>query len=260
MKNLIKAYPIITSIFCVLLLVDIAVSFYFHENVNWDWDNFAKYGAPIAEIISAAVVAGALILTMKQNRIIRSQNLKPHYEEMYLKIKKGFEQTGKYPVLNLPSGGGPILPTSLTLMSVIFKARQQMVSSQDFRSDLQDYLQHGKRKSKGETKKATYAGELLFFEHLEDNSLADFGECVKFLDLIQHSPLDGADIQLFKMKMKSDLLITYINIFDNFGSDQTFFLMPVPSKANFDTDLVVWEKFTDSNFNRFHKYFKLALE
>ena len=86
-KNLVL---LLLAIIIVLLLVDIGTGIWYYNrpHLSFSPSNFNNIATPIIGIISIGIYSLALFISAKQTLIIQSQNLKPHFERDFERLKK----------------------------------------------------------------------------------------------------------------------------------------------------------------------------
>jgi len=233
MKKIILGLLIVISI---LISIDIITGiFYWNRlNLNFSSDNFNNIVSPIISFLAFLTYAITLIYLIKQNKIILSQNLKPHYEKEYdllLKkakkttIEKGIKKPKKYNALNISNA--------------IYWSFYELTDSPNYNEDL-DFYKKGKRFDRDYYKKRDYYENLLFLLNftIDLNVMSFFQESViDFKNEIISSKLIEEEKLLFSNKIDRVFFTSYISLIRDMDEREDFF-PPIPMIYNFDGEII----------------------
>lgn len=144
----------------VLVSIDILTGIYFwnRNNLYFNPSEFNSLITPLAAIVSSIISSVALIISLKQNIIVRSQHFRPYFEK---EIERYIELVKKQPLRD------NLLPeqyrrfNGLTFMKLVTEVLFDLTHDTDYLEDLERY-QHGETLNKTYFKERSYYSIALF--------------------------------------------------------------------------------------------------
>jgi len=209
MKKAIVIFLIIASL---LLIVDLLTGIWYWNKINllFNSNKFNNIFTPIISFLAFIVYALALYMAIKQNEIILSQNIKPHYEnEIDEYIAKAKEISIKNSlVLGSKEYNG------FQYVDAIKDSLLTLTNDKDYNEDYEAY-EKGEIKNKEYFKTRSYYDTLLFLSEftIDLNEINFFNlELKNLTDEINISKLIQEDKSLLKKKIKRLFLDKYMTI------------------------------------------------
>jgi hypothetical protein len=233
MKKIILGLLIIIAI---LISIDIFTGIFYWNRLNLDFssDSFNDIVTPIISFFAFVTYAITLIYLIKQNKIILSQNLKPHYEKEYnLLVKKAKKTIIEKGIIK------PKKYNALNIVNAIYWSLYELTDSSNYNEDL-EYFKEGKRFDRDYYKKRDYYENLLFLLNftIDLNIISFFQEnVITFKNEIKNSKLIQEDKSLFNNKIDRVFFSSYISLIEDMDKREDFF-PSIPMIYNFDGEII----------------------
>jgi len=241
----------------VSLVTDILLRLWFWNDLHllWSPENFNNVVTPVGTVISTVLFFIALILTIKQNKIIVSQNEKANFEHEVKDLKEKLE---------LDISNSILMNTGVTSQSEIFKgvtslnyldkvqqAIDRLFASSQYRIDLKYF----------ENKETMHASELVTRDYYRDVRLlltfskfqvTKYYHVTNFIDDINQSKMLEVDKAFIKRKIR--VFVDQYTSFVQHSAD-----IAVPDIYDSVDNQVPWKKYRDTGFDRFYTTFVTKL-
>lgn len=230
---------IIILLFCVILLitVDLLTGIYFwnRSHLNFNSQNFNNIVTPIVSAVAAIIYALALKTTLRQNKIILSQNIKPHFErnidELFVEAKTtkvGARQQDDSP-LNFTLLNYPLLVKDLVL---------ELAKNRDFEEDYKTIFKEKNSKSTD-----YFSGRSYYPVALELNGFLIGNFSITFfydkinnlMDEIESSQLIDDDKEHLIKRVKQTFLNEYMSLVSFFEKNKNI-IPPIPFVLGYDNE------------------------
>lgn len=244
-----------------LLLADLLTGIWYWNklNLNFSPSNYNDIVTPIFSVIATIIYAWALFNTIKQNKIILSQNIKPYYEKEVENLKSKAE--GIIIDGTLLSPTEPPKITALNFIKIINDTIITLSQNQEFLEDYKKYEQNDTL-TKEYFEKRNYYGKLLFLAEftMEINSISFFYRDIKLLiEEINQSKLIPEEKELFKKRIKRTLLNEYMAFID-FLDKHPLIVPPIPILYDLQKKNIEFKLLSQTNFRKHFDWFKNELK
>jgi len=252
-----KIIIILLILFSTLLIIDLASGIWYWNRLNllFDSTEFNNILTPTISFFAFIIYGLALFMTIKQNKIILSQNIKPHYEneiERYLlkakqiSIKNHFDPESK-------------TVNGFDYVDLIQDKLLSLTKNKDYNEDLKKYKQ-GISMNKEYFKKRSYFVTLTF---LTDFTIGFnpinflYLDLERFITEINLSKLIEEDKILIKKKIRNLFLDKYMTII-NMTKTYDFYKVLIPIYYNTDGK-VEFKNIAETEFGKHYDWFKKEL-
>ncbi len=251
-----KHYNIIFTLLaiCIILLItDLTTGIWFwnRENLFFDSTKFNNITTPLISIIALIIYTIALFTTINQNKIILSQNIKPHFErEIEELVKKAEEikfiytynqEIKEYNALNYISG------ITLTYRNLRLNA--------DFINDYQN--PDNIPKTYNNLKTRSYFGSILFLSDIGLGFELGFfySELQNVIKEINLSQLIETDKDHIKKRIFRTFLNEYFALIEyEKKTDSNKFMVESVLIENYEIN-IKWTKFSEARVSEHYKWF-----
>lgn len=257
--NLKKILIVTTLLLCLLVALDLLTGIWYWNRANLAFDSqvFNNLISPLAAIIALPIYSWALYTTIRQNKIILSQNIKPHFEreidQLIVKAKNTFIED------EIGQNHTPEELNALNFPKLFMSVFHRLTTNADYKKDLWDY-QHGEKFAEIDLRDKTYAPQVFFLMQFRFplGSLYFFHSDVKTLLMdITQSKLTEDDKDLLKRRVKKDLLEQYLAII-SFMDNHDIFNPLIPVLYDMD-ESTKFERITSTEFRTHYDWFKAEL-
>lgn len=255
LKSLIYVLIVLGVLITLLLTIDILTGIWYWNQYNliFDSSEFNNLLTPSLTVIATIIYATALFLSLKQNRIVLNQNIKPHYERE---------------IENLINDAHNIKIESKTIhndqninvtnyIQFINESILSLARNEEFLEDYKDYIE-GKIITTKHIMDRDYVYEIMFLSGFTIlNKTSFFYDRLKdFIEEINHSKLILEDKDLIKKRIKGSLLSDYIS-FIEFEDKHENIIPPIPLLYDdiSKTDLR-FAPISKTDFRKHYEYFK----
>lgn len=248
------------SIAILLLLTDLITGIWYWNRLNLKFDpaNFNNIFTPLFTIIATIIYAFALFTTINQNKIILSQNIKPHYEkEIENLVTKARELKINGEIAN---DGEPIEINALNYIKVINDTIIKLSQDNEFLEDYTKY-ENNELLTRDYFKSRNYFGKLLFLSEftIGINQVSFLYQEIKLLiQEINQSKLISEDTELLKKQIKRYLLSEYMAFID-FMDKHPLIVPPIPIVFDLQ-EKIEFKLISNTNFREHFDWFKSELK
>ncbi len=242
-----------------LLLIDILTGIFYWNRFNllFDSSEFNNISTPIIGLASFIVYSFALLLAIRQNKTILSQNLRPYYEREINRIISDFEKEivdsesiiddGKeYNGINYPN----------LISSQLF----ELTKNSDYNKDLIDY-ERGMEIKAQDIKGRSYFPIVLFLSKytIGVSNIFRYNYLKELVEEIENSKLIEDDKIILKKRIKKEILLYYMSFISSEDSP-TLQSPPIPYVFDYrNQDKIEFKKISDSSFREYYDWFKINL-
>ncbi len=255
-KSLIYIIIFVATTFGILLLIDIFTGFWFWNRYNLIFDS-AEYNniiTPTLTFIATVIYGSALFLTIRQNKIILSQNIKPHYER---EIESYIAEARNVKIVSTTVHSDKEI-NATNYIEYINESILALCRNQQF---LEDYDNHNRNQilSRNHIMQRDYIFDLMFLSEftLPMNRIISFYEKLKeLIEEINQSKLINEDKKLLKKRIERSLLSEYL-AFISFENKNSVIIPPIPLLyADFDKTDVQFGQISKTGFRKHYDYFR----
>ncbi|MEJ0030009.1 MAG: hypothetical protein WDO15_06415 [Bacteroidota bacterium] len=236
--NYFQGIRLLLLVFIVLIAIDIILRFWFFAGLHLAFDsvNFNNILSPIVGIVSIFIYSYTLILLIKQNQIIQSQNLKPHFEEEFKRVERLMSEDEVPPSFK---SRGKINGRDITLE--LTKTYYLLLFNTEFSKDKSDFHNNIKY-NKDYYEKRSYRADLEFMTFFSLAGLLCLEPVVELVNEINTSPLHKSDKIYYRKRVKNEFAQRYLDFIDRFAIGEAF-LIPMVHEAKSPTDLIEYKSF-----------------
>ncbi len=239
----------------VLLLIDILTRYFFILHLEFDSTIFNNVITPIGTVVSAILFFYALALTIKQNKIILSQSLKPHFDEKFKRIEEDFQKTGR-----LPNYGARPKATAKKMVDDLWEIYRALSQDAEFQDDLHSHINNiGFKPNIKYFQSRTYHELAQCLTSYATNTLWDLKAVVEFIDDINSSNLVDDDKKYLKKRIKEVLVDEYFWLIENNDFDDTMFYFPFLRYKDPFSEIQFVHLLRQPNFRKYYEVFKKEL-
>ena len=241
------------SIVIILLALDLILGcwYYNKNNLIFSSSEFNNIVTPSLTIVATIIYALALFSALNQNKIVLSQNLKPHYLEEIKKLEKRAKKTiiveqGIFPDEKI---------NAENYISFIMKVLVKLTENIEYNEDFKNYLNGNKLTNENIRERSYYTNVMFltrFTFHLNEiHSL--LSEVASFVQEINLSKLIKEDKEILKKQITRTFFQNYIE-FIEFEDNHDFVpQIPILYRRPTESDLY-FEKLSQTNFrNLYHE-------
>ncbi len=237
--------------FALIILLGIVIWCVYKEPKSEEFNNIIT---PILTIIATVIYAWALINTIKQNDIILSQTIKPHFEgeiEDLLNEARGVILDSRTLKINHEIH-------ALNYVREVNNSLARLCKDEHFLKDLESF-ENNNSINYSTLKERSYFGEILFLNQLITMNGVDFfyGNVKLLLEEISQSKLIEVEIELLKKKIYRKLLNEYM-AFIKFCDENKAFVPKIPFLK--DAKSIEYKSLSDTSFRRYYDLFKLEFD
>lgn len=257
MKNRLLIYSIISLaiLIVILLVIDIltGILFWNRYNLIFEPNNFNNILTPILTIISTAIYATALFITIKQNKIILSQNIKPHYER---EIEAYIAEADNIKIINNSIHKDQDI-TAKNYIKYINESIFSLAKNEEFHEDYDKYNSNEKI-TVNHVMKRDYIYDLMFLTEFTMLSKVSFfyDKLKEIIEEINKSKLIEEDKQLLKKRIERSLLSEYLAFID-FEDKHINLIPPIPLLyQDIGKSEVEFGQISKTGFRKNYEYFK----
>ncbi|PIF34318.1 hypothetical protein CLU81_4957 [Flavobacterium sp. 9] len=255
LKQLIYILIALVLFVIILLTIDILTGFWYWNRYNLIFDSyeFNNLVTPSLTIIATIIYAYALFLSLKQNKIVLSQNIKPHYER---ETENLINDARNIKIENKTIHSDQDINVT-NYIQFINESILNLAKNKEFLEDYQNYNK-GEKITSEYIMNRDYICDLMFLSGFTMlNKVSFFYDKLKgFIEEINHSKLISEDKELIKKRLTGSLLSDYISFIefeDNYGN----IIPPVPLLfADLNKSEVKFEHISKTDFRKHYEYFK----
>jgi len=251
-------------ILIILIAIDIGTGIWFwnRENLIFDSATFNNVATPLLTVSAIIIYGIALNTSMKQNKIILSQSLKPQYDELISDLySKGSQRTQFFEFEGVDFSYSP-----LNYIPKIIKALHLLRNNDEYIEDIRKRRDGEKDVFRNFTQKS-YFGLVTFLSEftMGVNSVSFYYNDIKnLIQEINKSQLIDQDKELLKKKIKRLFLAEYFALIKLEKSTLSF-RCGIPLYFNshdiFDMEREILVKnLSETSFSEHYKWFKKELE
>lgn len=257
-KGLIYLIILIALIVAILLLIDILTGIWYWNKYNLIFDSyeFNNILTPSLTIIATIIYATALFLSLKQNRIVLSQNIKPHYE---IELENLINDAANTKIeSNIVHVDQDINVTNY--MKYLNDSILNLARNAQFLEDYQNYNE-GKKITKKHIMESDYIHEIMFLSRFTILSKVSFfyDKLKYFIEEINDSKLITEDKVLIKKRLKMKLLVEYLS-FVEFEGAHSNIMPPIPLLyADLSNEEIQFGQISKTDFSKHYEYFQKEL-
>jgi len=244
-----------------LLLADLLTGIWYWNRLNLKFDpnNYNNIITPTFAVVATIIYGLALFNTIKQNKIILSQNIKPYYEKEIENLKTKAEAI----IIDgtLLSQTEPVKINALNFIKVINDTIIGLSQNNEFLEDYKKY-ENKEALTKEYFEKRNYYGKLLFLTEftIGVNSISFFYRDIKLLiEEINQSKLIPEERELFKKRIKRTLLNEYMAFID-FMDKHPLIVPPIPIIYDLQKEKIEFKLLSQTNFREHFDWFKSELK
>lgn len=242
-----------------LLLIDILTGIFYwnRSNLIFDASTFNNISTPIIASVSFLVYSAALFFTIKQNKIILSQHLRPYYER---EIDRTINELEKEKInTDLIETNGKEY-NAINYPNLILKLLNQLTENNEYLKDI-SALEKGVKFTHEQIKGRSYYSIVVFLSQFTDGLFNKFkyDYLKEIIQEIDNAKLLEEDKDLLKKRIKKEILLTYLS-FIEFEKESSIHIPPIPYINNFPwQDNIDFKKISESNFKEYYDWFKTKL-
>lgn len=256
--RLMKINTTLALLCIIILLIEIGIGvWYWNELKPFNSSDFNNVVTPSLSFVAIIIYAWALANTIRQNKIILSQSIKPYYEkEIENKVSEAKKILIDVDVLNLERHE-KVNP--LNYIRIITTTIASLSQNKDFVEDYKKSESH-KPLNKNSFKEKSYYKEVLFLTKftLNIHEVYFFYEDIKSLiQEINDSKLIDEEKLLLKKKIKRALLSEYLAFID-YEDKNPLLAIKIPNIYGFQ-DEVEYLHISKTAFRQHYDYFKSEL-
>jgi len=246
----------------VLFGVDIFTGIWYwnRSNLIFDSETFNNILTPILAFIAIIIYSIALFTSIKQNKILHNQNIKPYYLKAIKKLRNKAKKT-RFNDLGVFDGKKINL---LNYTTFLFKSITKLTKSSDFVGDYKDFENNIKHNYDYYKDRDYYIILLFILDFTIGFDLKFCYDEIKMLiEEVNSSNLLDDEKTHIKKRIKSDLSIDkYIAFIDFFDKKDKNFIPFVPmvfDRLN-NPNEVEYKSITNTSLKNPYKWFKQELE
>lgn len=237
-----------------LLIIDLLTGFWYENKLNllFSSNEFNNISTPIISFFAFIVYALALYMTIKQNKIILSQNIKPHYEneiEEYKIKAKGISIKNTFILDSIEYNG-------FEYIDAINDSLIQLTKDNDYNEDYEKNKK-GEIQNKNYFKTRTYYDTLLFLSQFAIglNPINLFHlELKTLIEEINTSKLINEDKSLLKKRIKRLFLDKYLTMM---SLTQIYDFLKIPIPILYSTNKEIeFKTIAETEFGKHYEWFK----
>lgn len=229
MKNRLFIYILIILVILAiaLLLIDIFTGIWYWNRCNLIF-NSTEYNnilTPSLTIVATLIYGYALFLSLKQNKIVMSQTIKPHYER---EIENYIDEAKKIKITSKTVHSDQDIDIT-NFMKYINESIYSLARNQEYLEDYDNY-NNGKSITSKHVMGRDYIFDLMFLSEfaLPLSKVSSFYDKLKeLIEEINHSKLILEDKQLLKKRLERTLLSEYLS-FIEFEDKHPKIIPPIP--------------------------------
>ncbi|MGW8123820.1 hypothetical protein ACV07N_14275 [Roseivirga echinicomitans] len=245
MKQL-KLTQILISALIVLVAIDIITGIFFwnREYLFFDSTLFNNITTPIISILSLIIYSAALLFTIKQNKIIFSQHMRPYFEKQINRIQFEYE-TEKIDTSFITTDKEY---NGINYPNLIAQQLLELTKSNDYNLDLVEFKK-GNYLQKKHYESRDYFGIVMFLSQFLGGVYTSFkyDRIRELVAEIEASKMLDEDKLMLKKTIKKDLVINYVSLIKSEDSWQEI-SPPFPILFNPNSDKIEFKNISETNF------------
>ena len=228
MKNIII---LLLCILIVVVAIDILTGIWYWNRIHliFDADNFNKLATPIAGFLGIIIYSTALFISLNQNKILKSQNIKPFIEkeidDLRGKAEKIVFRTDTFDELSNE------VFNCLNYIRSISKSLLALDKHVDYHSDLKEF-ENGKQFEDSYFENRSYYGIALFLSHFYISfplsSQFFYSDIKTLVNEINDAKLIREDKEYLKKKVRKTFLGEYMALLKFMDEHSSVRFPPVP--------------------------------
>jgi hypothetical protein len=260
MKSTKNIFQILLIITIVLILIDIAIRCFFGFNFQLFFESayFNNIVTPIATCIAVYIYTMALFNSVKQNKILLSQTIKPYFEKEIERLIKESDEIIIRTVLIKNKIMKDKIINVKNYIDLINDICIELSKNEDFKNDFNDF-EKGILYKKNHFEERSYYSEVLFLNQFvsEIGVIPFFYDKIKILiEEINISKLIEEDKILIKNSIKRTFLAEYFSFIKFLDSHPPFFMPPIPCIMSSSNNNIEFKNF---NHTPFRNHYDLLL-
>lgn len=243
----------------ILILIDIVIRCFFGFNFQLPFEStyFNNIVTPLATCIAAYIYALALFNSIKQNKILLSQTIKPYFEkEIDRLIIESDEITIRTVIIENKIKINKIINVR-NYIHLIYDICEELSKNEDFENDFNDFKK-GIFYKKKHFEERSYYSEVLFLNKLTLGVavIPSFYDKIKSLiEEINVSNLIEDDKILIKKSIFRIFLADYIRFIEFLDTKPPFFMPPIPCLYTSSNNNIEFKNFNRTSFRNHYDLF-----
>lgn len=243
--------------FILILCTDIIVHIWFAKDFDLLFDSaiFNNVVTPVFTIVSVVIYSFALFITIAQNKIILSQNIKPFFEK---EIEKLLIKGKEIDIESILFENEKI--NALNYTQYINKTFLLLSKNKEY---IEDYNRLSKLCTENTEyfKNRSYIKEILF---LNDFAIGIgpiyffYNDIIELIGEINSSKLIDEDKELLKKQIKRTFLLEYIAL-NNIQNKHNHLMLPIPLIFNSWQKDIEYKQLAETRFSQHLKFFNEEL-
>lgn len=204
---------------CLLLIGDIVVRSWFSNGLHlvFDDDNFNNIVTPIATIISIGIYTWTLLVLIKQNKVIHSQNLKPNFQREYDSLIKSL--SGK--IDNI------LTYKPIDLPEMFWRFHVDLGNDKHYKDDIRFHHMGNSDKYNFYEIGCSYKKIASFLQLFAESGIYHYDPLAEFIKRVKESDLMEDDKEHFLLIIKTEVVNKYIYFIDNMSYTDRLYLIPI---------------------------------
>lgn len=219
MKKLLVGLIVVFSVLIILVLTDLIIGIWYWNKMNLQFNSseFNNILTPIVSLVSFGVLIYAVLVSVRQNRITLSSNIKPHFENKIQSILNTLKNTTIDDFLAISLFPGQTF-NGLNYMNAVVESMNILRMDKDYQKDYKLFIDEGKVYKHDDYRNKNYFSVLYFVSNyaMNDHPYSSCNEQIKKLCVeIKKSKLINEDKKYLIEHIKKELVLKYLMFLEN---------------------------------------------